>query len=284
MAENAKNELEHRQSELEQRQAAEVAAILERVAKIEPYDVTALAALKDAYAKLGDQAQVIAAGKRLAEAYVANGQMDRALHEYEALTKEAPDDSEIVQALDGLKQGKKKTSLPAPEITGLKRGDNVSEGNKRLAQLLIEEHLLKANEVWSLLRLLGGINAHANSHEPAIPLLLLVSARNGVPMEHLMAAVAERSNLPFVPLCLCDVDAEVVNQLPREIARSYCVIPFDQMGRRTLVATANPLDEEARAAVQLALKQNVLWYLAFPDDILSVLREPPKITAAKSKP
>lgn len=264
--------------------ANETMALLERVIQVEPYDVATLVALKDAYQKVGDQALVMATSKRLAEAYALDGQTDLASAEYEAIAREAPDDPEIKRGILELKKGGKKAIPQRPATAILRQGGKASEGDKRLGQLLIEEHLLKANEVWSLLHLLSEVNARRNAHELAVPLLLLANARNGIPMEHLLTAVAERSNLPFVPLNLCDLDPEVVHLLPPEITWPYCVVPFDRIGRRTLVATVNPLDEDAEKAVQQALKVDVLWYLAFPTDILSILRETTKTVSDQPKP
>lgn len=251
---------------------AEAARVLERAAKAEPYDVVTMTALKSACEKLGDRQRLLSASKQLALALMAGGQMDRALAEYQMLAKELPMDPEVTDALRSLRSGEKKTLPPPPAMTASRLGQRVSEGNKRLGQFLIEEHLLKSNEVWLLLYLLSEINGDLNGSEPKVPFLMLASARNGIPMDALLLALADRFRLPYVPLENYEVENEALQRVPLDTAGLRCVVAFDRIGRKTMIATANPFDEDVRSEVNRLLEQQTLWYLASPVPMLALLR------------
>ena len=261
----------------------EAVTMLERVLVVEPNDLPSLLAIKSSQQKLGDKALLVVAGKRLAKAYAVHGQTDRAFSEYQALAKEAPMDTEISQALRELKQGGAKAMPQEPSMSMSAVGARVAEGNKRLSQLLIEEHLLKGNEAWALLHLLNEVNRQVDGQYPAVPLLFLASERNGLPLENLLAMVADRSRLPFVSLDYFELVSDSVSQLVREISWPHCVLPIDRIGKRPVVVTANPFDEEAKQAAQKALQADIIWFLASPVDMLCVLRGKVKVEVAKAK-
>ncbi len=271
------------QTDFPRNRLEEAVTMLERVLAVEPSDLPSLLSIKNAQQKLGDKALLIAAGKRLAKAYVVHGQADRAFAEYQALAKDAPMDTEISQALRELKQAGSKAVPPEPSMSMSSVGARVAEGNKRLSQLLIEEHLLKGNEAWALLHLLNEVNRHVDGEYPSVPLLFLASERNGLPLENLMAIVAERSRLPFMPIENFELVSDSVSQLVKEIAWPHCIVPVDRIGKRPVVVTANPFDEEAKQAAQKALQQDIIWFLASPVDMLCVLRGKVKIEPAKVK-
>ena len=260
----------------------EAETVLLRAAKVEPYDLQTLSALKNVCQKIGERPRIVAASKRLAMAYVANGQNDRAISEFQWLAKEVPNDKEVTQGLIDLKRGEKKQLPPPPTMTMSRVGPRVTEGNKRLGQFLIEEHLLKSNDVWLLLHLLGQINADANGKEPAVPFLFLASVRNMIPLENLILALVDRFRMPYVPLDIYDVDHEAAKDLPHDVTLPHCVLAFDRIGRKTLVATSNPFDEDVRTIVTRTLKQNVLWYLGSPATILLLVRETSKPAEEKA--
>jgi hypothetical protein len=69
---------------------------------------------------------------------------------------------------------------------------------------------------------------------------------------HLAASLAQLTGLPHLDLRRVQVDPEATSKLPRRIAESLCVFPFElRNGGSTLwVAMANPLDEDAKARVK----------------------------------
>lgn len=63
-------------------------------------------------------------------------------------------------------------------------------------------------------------------------------------------ALAERLNVQYEDVDKYDLKPELVKTIPEEIARKYCCIYLEKMGRRAIFATENPMDFEASEALR----------------------------------
>src|SRR5215469_4740695 len=73
--------------------------MFEVITQSQPHDYQSLEILKEAYAKLGRDAEAVATSKRIAEAYVQMGQLSSAILEYETILQRFPDDPDVKAAL-----------------------------------------------------------------------------------------------------------------------------------------------------------------------------------------
>src|SRR5436190_3615797 len=80
-------------------QLAQTIAMFEVITQSQPQDYQSLEILKEAYFKLGREKDVIATSKRIAQAYVAMGQLSSAILEYESILQRFPDDPDVLAAL-----------------------------------------------------------------------------------------------------------------------------------------------------------------------------------------
>src|SRR5438132_6717513 len=83
----------------EEAQLAQTIEMFEVITQTQPQDYQSLEILKEAYFKLGREKDVINTSKRIAQAYVAMGQLSSAILEYESILQRFPDDPDVLAAL-----------------------------------------------------------------------------------------------------------------------------------------------------------------------------------------
>ena len=70
-----------------------------------------------------------------------------------------------------------------------------------------------------------------------------VLVKKGVATEHeLVALIARAANIPPIDLSRLTVNKEVLESVPEDVAREYCIFPVDKIGSIITVAVANPFD------------------------------------------
>src|SRR6266850_5802903 len=83
----------------EEAQLAQTIEMFEVITQSQPQDYQSLEILKEAYAKLGREDDVVKTSKRIAQAYVTMGQLSSAILEYESILQRYPDDPDVLSAL-----------------------------------------------------------------------------------------------------------------------------------------------------------------------------------------
>src|SRR3981081_4577345 len=86
----------------EEAQLAQTIEMFEVITQSQPQDYQSLEILNEAYFKLGREKDVISTSKRIAQAYVAMGQLSSAILEYESILQRFPDDPDVLAALGEL--------------------------------------------------------------------------------------------------------------------------------------------------------------------------------------
>jgi len=70
-----------------------------------------------------------------------------------------------------------------------------------------------------------------------------VLVKKGIATEsELVAVIAKAANIPPIDLSRVSVNKEVLESVPEEVAREYCIFPVDKIGNLITVAVANPFD------------------------------------------
>ncbi|MCA8953402.1 MAG: Flp pilus assembly complex ATPase component TadA [Planctomycetes bacterium] len=70
-----------------------------------------------------------------------------------------------------------------------------------------------------------------------------ILVKKGVAKEpELLAMMARAANLPPIDLNKLAVNKEVLESVPEDIAREYCIYPIDRIGSNLTIAVANPFD------------------------------------------
>ena len=93
----------------------------------------------------------------------------------------------------------------------------------------------------------------------------LVQRTADVTREEMTAAVARQAGLPVADLEGRDARAEIL--LPAEVAHRRTVLPLDCNDREVMVATSNPLSQEARREIEWLTGRAVRFQVAHPEEL-----------------
>lgn len=281
-------------SEEESQQLLRTIEMFEAITESQREDFQSLEILKEAYLKLGRQADSLRVSKKLADAYVNLGHISQAILEYEGILQELPDDTNARAALAELEA--RTSKLGAQHSTGAPSSDadskprppagapaevpplstaraNNEDGDQALANALVAEKLTTMKAVQPLLDRLETGRATAAAKGQSLTLVQMLVEEQNVKIEDILTAIVDKSGLPYMPLYIYDVDRDIAALLPQELCFQACIVPFDLISRSMLIATSNPFDAETRKHVENTLDYSVFWYVAAPQEITTALRK-----------
>ena len=103
----------------EREQIVQTIEMFEVITQANPQDCQSMEILKDAYQRVGRDADFLVISRRLADTYVEIGQYSAAMLEYEGILQKAPDSPEIIAALGEVEEKLQKSGQlkPAPSTT-----------------------------------------------------------------------------------------------------------------------------------------------------------------------
>jgi tetratricopeptide (TPR) repeat protein len=269
----------------EEAQLAQTVEMFEVITQSQPQDYQSLEILKEAYFKLGREKDVISTSKRIAQAYVAMGQLSSAILEYESILQRFPDDPDVLAALGELEskansissqpalgEAEEAPSPPAKPAKANKGGrataTELDDGRQTLEKIFVEGKVITAamfDECW-----VPPDAAHP-PNKTVIPFIQVLADRGFTSLEKSLKIISDKGRFGFLPLDKYDLDVEVARSFPVESCHRWCVLPFDRLSKSILVATANPFNRQAAQELEEATKQRLLWYLAPPADIIKGL-------------
>jgi tetratricopeptide (TPR) repeat protein len=269
----------------EEAQLQQTIEMFEVIVQSQPSDCQSLEILKEAYSKLGREQDVINTSKRIAQAYVQQGQLSSAILEYETVLQYRPDDADVQTAL---RQIEDRASNVAAEPAGAEsvaeaaKTDTkfhkksrsalaeIDDGRKTMHKIFVESKLITAGDFdlcW---------HAPDLSRSPtdvAEPFIQTLNEKGIMLIEKSLKLLADKSRAAYLPLERYDVDIDLTRGFPADVCRRWCVLPFDRMSKSILVATANPFNHEAAKELSAATSNRLLWYLASPAELVSNIRK-----------
>jgi tetratricopeptide (TPR) repeat protein len=271
----------------EEAQLHQTIEMFEVIVQSQPNDTQSLEILKEAYTKLGREEDQINTSKRIAQAYLQQGQLSSAILEYETVLQRRPDDADVRAALKQIEDRASNaavqtvadvTALPSlSETTMLKRKakartatDEVDDGRKSLYKIYVESKLITAGDFDLCWR-----NVDLNAPPPDViePFVQTLHEKGVFLIEKSLRLLSDKSRVAYLPLERYDVDMDLARGFPAEVCRRWCVLPFDRMSKAILVATANPFNQQAAKELAEATTHRLLWYVALPTDLMSNLRK-----------
>lgn len=275
----------------EEAQLTQTIEMFEVIVQSQPQDTQSLEILKEAYLKLGREEDVIGTSKRIAEAYLQQGQLSSAILEYETVLQRRPDDKDVRGALKEIEdKASSAVSQSPPDSVSMasvtsdtvllrrkSRNSNaavvaaeVDDGRKLLYKIFVDTKLIKAGDFDLCWRATDMSTPPTAVLEPFIQTL----ADKGIfPIEKSLKLMSDKARVAFLPLERYDVDIDLARSFPAEICRRWCVMPFDRMSKAILVATANPFNQQAAKELAEATTSRLLWYVATPHELTSNLRK-----------
>ena len=101
----------------EEAQLNQTIEMFEVIVQSQPTDTQSLEILKEAYLKLGREDDLVNTSKRIATAYLQQGQLSSAILEYETILQRRPDDQDVKAALKQIEdKSSSSVSSTAPEV------------------------------------------------------------------------------------------------------------------------------------------------------------------------
>ena len=267
----------------EEAQLAQTIEMFEVITQSQPQDYQSLEILKEAYAKLGREQDVVNTSKRIAQAYVTMGQLSSAILEYESILQRYPEDTDVLNALgeieskaNSLNQASMGETTMTPKSGAGRKGANrlvpadADDGRQSLHKIFVDGKIItnaQFEECWVKQ------DFSTPPTRPIEPFIQLLADRNLTPLERSMRIISDKSRVGYLPLDKYDFDVELVRGFPAETCHRWCVLPFDRLSKSILVATANPFNRQAVAELEEVTKQRLLWYLTPPHDIMKLLKK-----------
>jgi tetratricopeptide (TPR) repeat protein len=270
----------------EEAQLQQTIEMFEVIVQSQPSDTQSLEILKEAYSKLGREDDVINTSKRIAQAYLQQGQLSSAILEYETVLQRRPDDQDVRTALKGI-EDKASSSMAQPtaesaampsvsDTAMLRRKTRASattemdDGRKTLYKIYVDTKLITAGDFDLCWRNADLSIAPVDVVEPFVQLL---HEKGIFQIDKSLRLLSDKSRMAFLPLDRYDIDMDLARGFPAEVCRRWCVLPFDRMSKAILVATANPFNQQAAKDLAEATTHRLLWYVCAPNDLTSNLRK-----------
>ncbi len=85
--------------------------------------------------------------------------------------------------------------------------------------------------------------------------------------EDIAQALTCQYGFPYLPLSNYEIDADVINAVPEQVCRQFCLIPIDKIGKSLTMAMADPLNVQAIEDVELLTGCFVQSFVSTPTDI-----------------
>ena len=85
--------------------------------------------------------------------------------------------------------------------------------------------------------------------------------------EQIAQAITAQYGFPYLPLESVEIDQGVIELIPEQVARQYCLIPIDRIGKGLTIAMANPLNVQATEDIETITKCAVQTFVSTATDI-----------------
>jgi tetratricopeptide (TPR) repeat protein len=278
----------------EEAQLAQTIEMFEVITQSQPQDYQSLEILKEAYSKLGRDAEAVNTSKRIAEAYVQMGQLSSAILEYETILQRFPDDPDVQAALQRIES--KANNFPIeeaaiepalatqPALAAGKNGNGngngkapsrmqaaeVDDGRRTMHKIFVESKVITAADFdlcWTkqdlMLPPVGVVD----------PFVQLLADKAILPVDKSLKLLCDHSRYAYLPLQLYDIDMDLARSFPAETCQRWCLLPFDRMSKCVLVATSNPFNQQAAKELAEATPNRLLWYIVSPAELVKNLQK-----------
>ncbi len=268
----------------EEAQLQQTIEMFEVIVQSQPNDTQSLEILKEAYSKLGREDDVVNTAKRIAQAYLTQGQLSSAILEYETVLQRRPEDADVNTALKQIEDRASNAAMQSiPDITltsvsdttirrqALSRpSEEVDDGRKSLFKIFVETKIIAAGDFELCWRTVDLVTPPADVVEPFIQTL----HEKGVHLvDKSLRLISDRARVAYLPLDRYDLDMDLARGFPADVCRRWCVLPFDRMSKAIMIATANPFNQQAAKELSAATTHRLLWYVASPHDLITNLRK-----------
>ena len=270
----------------EEAQLMQTIEMFEVIVQSQPSDTQSLEILKEAYSKLSRENDVVNTSKRIAQAYLQQGQLSSAILEYETVLQRRPDDADVRAALRQIEDKASsavvqptadQVSMASVSDTTVQRrktrsaaSEEVDDGRKSMYKIYVESKLITAGDFDLCWR---NVDVALAPTDPVEPFIQMLHEKGIFQMDKSLRLISDKSRVAYLPLDRYDVEMDLTRGFPSDVCRRWCVLPIDRMSKSILVATANPFNQQAAKELAEATTHRLLWYISAPIDIIGNLRK-----------
>lgn len=129
---------------------------------------------------------------------------------------------------------------------------------KRLGELLIERGVINNEQLNIALD-------HQKSHGQLLGEALV--DLNFATEKDIAQAITSQYGFPYLPLNNYEIDEEVIDSVPENLCRQFCLIPIDKIGKSLTLSMGNPLNAKAIEDVELLTGCTVQIFVSISTDI-----------------
>ncbi|MFY9401896.1 MAG: hypothetical protein WAQ07_00585 [Candidatus Omnitrophota bacterium] len=130
--------------------------------------------------------------------------------------------------------------------------------NKQLGELLIERGIINDQQLEKAL--------HLQKEKGGLIGEILVDL-GYVKEEEIAQSLTAQYGFPYLPLGNYDINPEIINIVPKRVARQYLLMPVDKIGNNLTLSMSNPLNVQAIEDVELLTGCSVQTFVSTSSDI-----------------
>lgn len=86
-------------------------------------------------------------------------------------------------------------------------------------------------------------------------------------------ALTAQYGFPYLPLANYEIDLEVVNSVPENVCRQFCLVPIDKIGKSLTLAMSNPMNTQAAEDVELITGCSVQAFVSTASEIKQTIEK-----------
>ena len=91
--------------------------------------------------------------------------------------------------------------------------------------------------------------------------------------EDIAQALTCQYGFPYLPLSNYEIDQDVINTVPENVCKQFCLIPIDKIGKSLTLAMANPLNTRAIEDIELLTGCNVQTFVSTTSDLKEAINK-----------
>ena len=130
--------------------------------------------------------------------------------------------------------------------------------NKLLGEILIERKIITREQLEEALSVL-------KREEKLIGEILV--EKGFVKEEDIAQTLTAQYGFPYLPLDSYEIEPEIINLIPQDLARQYVIVPVDKLGNSLSVAISNPLNSEAVENIEKLTNLHIQLFVSTSSDI-----------------
>ncbi len=136
--------------------------------------------------------------------------------------------------------------------------------SKQLGELLLERGILKKEELEKAVKI---------QKEKGGLLGTILVALGYATEEQIAQAITIQYGFPYLPLTSYEIDQSVIDVIPENVARQYCLIGIDKIGNTLTIAMSNPLNMQAVEDIELMTGSKVQAFVSTMTDINNAIEQ-----------